>query len=1067
MRKNYFLILMFFLSILGGINAQVYMTENFNGTSGLPTNWGGTMYQSTVAPCNVSSATINLYSFNLTGSLTSPTQTATGNDLDVTFNYKIVNWGATGTATPADFGTIDVQYSVNNGTSWTTFHTIGSTNHTPSTTCTPVALTLTGTQVPNGSSFKIRFNNTWANGDYYIIIDDFLAMEEVTCPFPSAFTLVSSTTTSATFDWTPEGAETEWQIKYGPVGFNPNSVTGFTQVVTVNPNTTPATITANLTPNTLYHAYVRANCSATDTSMYVGPISFNTYGFGAYIEAGTECGPGFTDISTTGTNLNLTDDSNIGMNLPFPFYYQGSIMNQLNISNNGYVVLGTTAGTFGYNMPATGNGLYPFIQDMGTAIAPAGVYHETIGTAPNRKFIVQWNNVPHYSFPTPTDGATFQLIIDEATMEFYYVYEDVFMDNPLWNNGADAEIGIRGTQNINVSMNNANYLTNNECAHFYYTDCPKPQNIQFTNIINDEFDVTWTAGLSGETSWEVEYGLAGFTPGTGTMVPNVTNTSLTIPNLTQLTQYDVYIYAQCASGDESNGAFGTVLTAPVCANPTALSGTARLDSLRMTWNWSQTLEPITSFNLTYGMTGFDLYGEGTEIVADGINFADTIADTDLMAGVTYQVYVQAVCPNDTSSYVGPFSITMPVTNDTVCYAEMLPTDGTRFNFSVNNNASVNNTATPTEQSIAPPVAGNQSAAGWGTSVFNKTTWFTFVAPSTGQVRVNATDVAFDGQIAVYSVEDCDDFATFEFIAGNDDAIGGTSFSPNFTVCGLTPGTTYYLVYNPKYSWNTVYNYSIRISTITLEAGNFEPVTNICYGDTLDLFETINGNDLGGTWIPVVGNVQLVQDSLFASTGLAYQTFDFQYRMTDGCAYDSIVSQVKIFAPSSAGNDGGITACRNEPINLLGGLSGFADLSGTWYDPANAPLANGEIITSNLPGQYNYDYIAGNGVCPDDTALVIVNVLASCDFLNVEEMTFEGFQVYPNPTEGIVFISNFGSTELFNYEVLDVNGRRLAIENGVINGTETTQVNLSSVENGIYMIRVYNAGAEKTYRVVVR
>lgn len=902
---------------------------------------------------------------------------------------------------------------------------------------------------------------TYGEGEDYTIN----VLPAPTCPQPTQLAVVTATTNSADFTWTVGGSETQWQIKYGPVGFNP-ATAGTAVLSTTNPSVNPTQVTG-LPSNAFYHAYVRAVCGAGDTSFYTGPVSFNTYGLGQYIEAGTACGPGFTDISTTGTNLNLTDDSNAGLTLPFPFYYQGSIVNQMNISNNGYVVLGTLTGTFGYNMPATGSGLYPYIQDMGTATAPGGVYHETIGTAPNRKFIVQWNNVPHYGFPTPTDGATFQLIIEEATMEFYYVYEDVMMDNPAWDNGADAEIGIRGPQNINVSMNNATYLTNNECAHFYYTDCPKPQNIQFTNILNDEFNVSWTAGLSNETSWDLEYGPAGFAPGTGTTLTGVTATTQTIPGLTQLTQYDVYIYAQCASGDESNGAFGTVLTAPVCANPTALSGTARLDSLRLTWNWAQTLEPITSFNVTYGMTGFDLYGEGTEVVANGINFADTIVDTDLMAGVTYQVYVQAVCPNDTSSYVGPFSITMPVTNDTVCYAEMLTTDGTRFNFSVNNNASVNNTANPTEQSIAPPTTGAQTTTGWASSVFNRTTWFTFVAPTTGQVRVDGSDVGFDGQMAVYSVTDCDDFGTFELLAANDDEIGGPSFAPNFTVCGLTPGETYYLVYNPRYSWNTVYNYSIRISAITLEAGNFEPVTNICYGDTLDLFQTISGNDLGGTWIPTVGNIQLVQDSLFASAGLAYQTFDFQYRMVDGCAYDSIISQVTIFAPSSAGNDGGITACRNEPINLLGGLSGFADLSGTWYDPANNALASGEIITSNFPGQYNFDYIAGNGVCPDDTALVIVNVVGSCDFLSVEEMAFEGFQVYPNPTEGVVFISNFGSTEVFNYEVLDVNGRRLAIENGVINGTETTQVNLSSVENGIYLIRVYNADAQKTYRVVVR
>ena len=64
-----------------------------------------------------------------------------------------------------------------------------------------------------------------------------------------------------------------------------------------------------------------------------------------------------------------------------------------------------------------------------------------------------------------------ELIIEETTNEIYYVYDDVLMGSALWDYGQDAEIGVRGTQNINVSMNNNTYLQNNSCVHFYYTDC--------------------------------------------------------------------------------------------------------------------------------------------------------------------------------------------------------------------------------------------------------------------------------------------------------------------------------------------------------------------------------------------------------------------------------------------------------------------------------------------------------------------------------------------------------------------------------------------------------------------
>ncbi len=119
----------------------------------------------------------------------------------------------------------------------------------------------------------------------------------------------------------------------------------------------------------------------------------------------------------------------------------------------------------------------------------------------------------------------------------------------------------------------------------------------------------------------------------------------------------------------------------------------------------------------------------------------------------------------------------------------------------------------------------------------------------------------------------------------------------------------------------------------------------------------------------------------------------------------------------------------------------------------------------IPGQYNYDYITGNVVCPDDTANVIVDVDPDCDYLNLQELYFEGIDVYPNPKTGMIYISNSGSDEVFNIELTDLNGKVIRALSGAIHGTETTEVSLEQCETGFYLIRIFNDNAEKTFRIV--
>jgi hypothetical protein len=887
---------------------------------------------------------------------------------------------------------------------------------------------------------------TWGETeDYFVNI-----APAPTCPQPTVFTNLGATDTEVELGWTVGGAETSWQVQYGPPGFALG--TGDSVVTTTNPFTL-----TNLTPNSFYQVYVLAVCSSTDSSYYTGPITFNTYNQGIYMDWSDDCPTsGFVDISTTGTNANTTDDSEFGLALPFPLLYQGTLINDITIGNNGGVVLGSQTAQIGYNM-AAGTGLYPYVQDMNTPYD--GVYYQTLGVAPNRKFVVMWSDLAHFFSSLGTDGTTFELIIEEATHEVYFVYEDVIHDNASYDNGADAEIGARGNQNINVSMNSTAYLQDNSCVHFYYTDCPKPQSFVTTFLGPDEIQFGWTPGYSNETNWIIEYGPAGFTPGNGTPLTE-TNSFSTISSLTQLTDYTIYIYANCANGDTSLALIHNFTTLPYCSNPSSINGASDPDSLELTWSWTESspIFPIDSFNIQYGMNGFQL-GAGTIIGANGINLSDTIYDPSLMGSGVYEIYVQAVCTTgDTSAFSGPFIVVMPVTNDIVCDQEALQL-GETYTFN-NNGAGVS----LNETDIAPPATGAQETDGWINTTLNGTLWYTFVAPPSGSVRINSNAISYNGQAAIYTANNCADFNTFTLLAANDDEIDGTSLAPNFTVCDLTPGTTYYIMYD-KFN-ATSGNFSLIVSEIVLEGGSANPLTEVCTGSVVDLFTTINGNNIGGEWSSSIASVDAsIQDSMFNTAGLAYQTFDLQYRVTDGCAYDSIVSQVKIYALSNAGQDGVINACRNEPIDLLAGLNGNTDLNGDWYDPSNVLLPNSQITTANFAGQYNYDYISGNGICPDDTANVVVT-LGTCDWLSVDENALEQVTIYPNPSTGVVFIESTFSTGNFNLTVTDINGRTIQTGyNTISSGTNT--VNLKDVERGTYFFKLSSNNAEKVFRIVIQ
>lgn len=124
---------------------------------------------------------------------------------------------------------------------------------------------------------------------------------------------------------------------------------------------------------------------------------------------------------TGGTFVTLTDDSqSAALPIGFTFCFFGNSYTQFYIGSNGWIAFSPTSTTFtSAPVPSTAatvpkNCIMGPWQDWHPGIA-GGPYinYQTLGTAPNRRLVVSWNNCPMFSCTTTL--GRFQIIIYETT----------------------------------------------------------------------------------------------------------------------------------------------------------------------------------------------------------------------------------------------------------------------------------------------------------------------------------------------------------------------------------------------------------------------------------------------------------------------------------------------------------------------------------------------------------------------------------------------------------------------------------------------------------------------------
>ena len=257
-------------------------------------------------------------------------------------------------------------------------------------------------------------------------------------------------------------------------------------------------------------------------------------------------------------NSGIDDGAGSLYSLGFTFVFEGTNYTQISANTNGQMRLGSTViSASPYSQPLNSSNagsnnpkIIGIGKDLSTGSA-GGVWYGTSGSAPNRIGVVTFQ-CNYSSSSSGTSYLNWQIQLYEATGEIKIVY------NTCVSTPSSYQVGIVGANSANVvtidpslhtKANGANTTTYSvwpgQYRYYRFTPpvltCPPVYNLAYNNGT-----LTWTE-CGTATQWLVEYGRAGFTPGTGTQVLVNTNSY----NFSSFASgmYTFYVRPYCGVGD--------------------------------------------------------------------------------------------------------------------------------------------------------------------------------------------------------------------------------------------------------------------------------------------------------------------------------------------------------------------------------------------------------------------------------------------------------------------------------------------------------------------------------------
>jgi hypothetical protein len=156
-------------------------------------------------------------------------------------------------------------------------------------------------------------------------------------------------------------------------------------------------------------------------------------------------GAGFAYIDATIDTRLYQDDGTMTLPLPFPFTFYGTPYTEVRLSSNGNLQFGNNNPSFSNQcmtdgpVPEMGDMIAPFWDDLDLTFF-GFLEYDTVGEAPNRIFVIEWDNIPPYQ-AEPDDAVTFEVQLFEGSNDIVFLYEDVISFER--SNGRSATIGLQ------------------------------------------------------------------------------------------------------------------------------------------------------------------------------------------------------------------------------------------------------------------------------------------------------------------------------------------------------------------------------------------------------------------------------------------------------------------------------------------------------------------------------------------------------------------------------------------------------------------------------------------------
>ncbi len=370
-----------------------------------------------------------------------------------------------------------------------------------------------------------KFTEEW-QGTEHIYIDDISYEQNVNCFDVTGISASNIGEQSAQINFTAPGQST-WELSVK------NMTLGMTDIYTIDQY--PYQLT-NLVGNTPYEIKIRASCGNNLFSNWSPPMTFTTvcqqYGAGYFTSFGsvTQVDPCWTKTLTG--NMTVASLANVSNGFT-PVILPKSGLRMIEFKNSTPIVTNT-------GILAT-----PYLSDLNNQ---KRVRFNLIA----RSTYIYMNQSPLIvgTMSDPSDPATFVPIesIDPLAMAEY-----VNMNTPVyWKEhtvsfaGYDNALGHHyiALKHGNAANNNIFYIDD-----FTYEQTPACQEPLYPEMVSSTHDsaiVGWEDALvSSYSEWQIEYGLSGFAPGSGTVVTvNANPATLTGVPLDDM-QYEFYVRGKC------------------------------------------------------------------------------------------------------------------------------------------------------------------------------------------------------------------------------------------------------------------------------------------------------------------------------------------------------------------------------------------------------------------------------------------------------------------------------------------------------------------------------------------